>query len=132
MDVLTLRTELETHLVNDLGVYTLSNGATTPAISVRAEGESLPAQTTVTGLECIILRDPEPVPVTQYRHQNAFSRWTVRLMDWSGSIVLKDVGEKLLYEYAGSEMELVSVPRDIGPRAQLQLTITANPTPVVP
>ena len=42
MDVLTLRTELETVLVNYLGDYTLANGAKTPAISVRAAGESLP------------------------------------------------------------------------------------------
>ena len=45
MDLLTLREELETLLVEELGVYTLANGSTTPAINVRAIGEqSQPTQ----------------------------------------------------------------------------------------
>ena len=40
--VLDIRNQIETLLVDQLGTYTLGNGATTPAISVREQGEPLP------------------------------------------------------------------------------------------
>lgn len=127
MDVLTLRTELETVLVNYLGDYTLANGAKTPAISVRAAGESLPPNTTVTGLEVVIVREPELVPVRQYSREQAFSRWTLYLVDWSGDTSLQEVGGVLIREFPGSNAVLINVPRGVGPRSQMRVDIQTNP-----
>lgn len=127
MDVLTLRTELETVLVNYLGDYTLANGAKTPAISVRAAGESLPPNTTVSGMEVVILREPELVPVRQYQREQAFSRWTLYLVDWSGDTSLQEVGGVLIREYPGSNAVLINVPRGVGPRSQMRVDIQTDP-----
>lgn len=127
MDVLTLRTELETVLVNYLGDYTLANGAKTPAISVRAAGESLPPNTTVTGMEVVILREPELVPVRQYQREQAFSRWTLYLVNWSGDTSLQEVGGVLISQYPGSNAVLINVPRGVGPRSQMRVDIQTDP-----
>ena len=127
MDVLTLRTELETVLVNYLGDYTLANGAKTPAISVRAAGESLPPNTTVSGLEVVILREPELLPVRQYSNEQAFSRWTLYLVDWTGDTSLQEVGGVLIREYPGSNAVAINVPRGVGPRSQMRVDIQTDP-----
>lgn len=127
MDLLSLRTELETVLVNYLGDYTLANGVKTPAISVRAAGESLPPNTTVTGMEVVILREPELVPVRQYQSEKAFSRWTLYLVDWSGDTSLQEVGGVLIAAYPGSNAVLINVPKGVGPRSQMRVDIQSNP-----
>lgn len=127
MDVLTLRTELETVLVNYLGDYTLANGVKTPAISVRAAGESLPPNTAVRGLEVVILREPELVPVRQYRREQAFSRWTLYLVDWSGDTSLQEVAGVLISQYPGSNAVAINVPRGVGPRSQMRVDIQTDP-----
>lgn len=132
MNVLTLRTELETTLVDVLGVYRLANGAATPAISVRATGESLPAGTTVTGLECVIVRDPELVPIRQYSKEHAFTRWTLYLVQWSDEgVSLQEVAGRLLWAYPGSNAISINVPQGVGPRAQMRVDIQANPEKIV-
>ena len=131
MNVLSLRTALETTLVDVLGTYTLANGVTTPAIAVRAAGESLPAGTTVTGLECVILREPELVPVRQYRKEHAFSRWTVYLVDWDGEASLQTVAGRLIWAYPGSNAVSITVPRGVGPRSQMRVDIQTDPDTIV-
>jgi hypothetical protein len=132
MNVLTLRTELETTLVDVLGVYRLANGAATPAISVRATGESLPAGTTVTGLECVIVRDPELVPIRQYSKEHAFTRWTLYLVQWSDEgVSLQEIAGRLLWAYPGSNAISINVPQGVGPRAQMRVDIQANPEKIV-
>lgn len=132
MDVLTLRTELETTLVDVLGTYRLANGATTPAISVRSSGESLPAGTTVTGLECVILRDPELVPIRQYAKEHAFRRWTCYLVQWTDEgVSLQDVAGRLIWAYPGSNAVSINVPQSVGPRHQMRIDIQTNPDKIV-
>jgi hypothetical protein len=131
MNVLSLRTALETTLVDVLGTYTLANGVTTPAIAVRAAGESLPAGTTVTGLEAVILREPELVPVRQYRKEHAFSRWTVYLVDWDGEASLQTVAGRLIWAYPGSNAVSITVPRGVGPRSQMRVDIQTDPDTIV-
>ncbi len=127
MDLLSLRTALETTLVDQLGTYVLANGARTPAISVRAPGESLPPGTTVDGLEVVIVREPELVPVRQYQNEQAFSRWTLYLVDWNGDSSLQEVAGRLLWSYPGSNAVTINVPRGVGPRSQMRIDITTNP-----
>jgi hypothetical protein len=127
MDLLSLRTAIETTLVDQIGTYTLSNGSTTPAISVRAPGESLPPGTSVSGLEVVIVREPEVVPIRQYSNEQAFSRWTLYLVDWGGDTSLQEVAGELLWNYPGSSVVTVSAPRGVGPRSQMRVDITTNP-----
>ena len=127
MDLLSLRTALETTLVDQLGTYVLANGARTPAMSVRAPGEGLPPGTTVDGLEVVIVREPELVPVRQYQNEQAFSRWTLYLVDWNGDASLQEVAGRLLWSYPGSNAVTINVPRGVGPRSQMRIDITTNP-----
>lgn len=132
MNILSLRTELETTLVDVLGTYRLANGVTTPAIAVRSTGESLPPGTTVSGLECVILRDPELVPIRQYRQEQAFCRWTLYLVLWGDSDVsLKDVGGRLIWAYPGSNAVGITVPKGVGPRHQMRVELQTNPDKVL-
>lgn len=131
MKLLSLRTELETTLVDVLGVYTLANSVSTPAISVRAPGESLPPNTKVTGLECVIVREPELVPIRQYSEEHAFSRWTLYLVDWSGAASLQAVAGRLLWAYPGSNAVSITVPKGVGPRSQMRVDIQTNPDRIV-
>ena len=131
MDIRSLRTELETVLVDALGTYTLANGVKTTAISVRAVGESLPAGQRVTGLECVILREPELEVVRQYRKEQARARWTVYLVDWSGDASLNDAAGRVIWAYPGSNAVTINVPKGVGPRSQMRLDIQTNPDKVV-
>jgi hypothetical protein len=127
MNVLSLRTALAITLVDVLGTYTLANGVTTPAIAVRAAGDSLPPGTRVSGLECVILREPELVPVRQYKKEHAFSRWTVYLVDWDGTSSLQTVAGRLIWAYPGSNAVTINVPQGVGPRSQMRVDIQTDP-----
>lgn len=131
MNIRDLRTQLETTLVDVLGEYTLANGVKTPAISVRAIGESLPAGQRVRGLECVIVREPQLEPVRQYRREQAISRWTVYLVDWAGDTSLLEIAEQLVYAYPGSRCATVNVPKRVGPRSQMRLELQTDPEALV-
>jgi hypothetical protein len=127
MNVLTLRTELETLLVDLLGVYRLGNNATTPAVSVRAVGESLPAKTTVSGLELVIMRDPELDRVNAYQRQEAFRLWTLYLVDWDGGGTTAMAAGRILYVYPGTDSTTLNVPESVGPKVQVRLRLRTAP-----
>lgn len=127
MNIRDLRVQLETTLVDVLGTYRLANGATTPAIAVRAWGESLPPGTTVTGMECLIVRDPQPTEVVQYKNQVAFHTWTLFLVDWTGNATLQDAAGRLLWAYPGSRAVVVQMPQGVGPRGQMKVELQTNP-----
>ena len=127
MDVLQLRTELETLLVDNLGVYTLANGTKTPAVAVRAQGERTIAGTTVEGVELVLLRDPAMAPINQYGNQAAFRTWTVFLIDWNNDEQLEPLAAKVIEAYPGTAVRTVTVPEGLGPEHQLRLEIQTNP-----
>lgn len=128
MNVKDLRVQLETTLSTVLGTYYLANGATTPAIAVRGWGEGLPPGTRVVGLECLIIRDPEPVELVQYQKQKAFDRWTLFLVDWSGAVPLQEICGRLLWAWPGSNAVPVQVPQGVGPRGQMRVELQTNPS----
>lgn len=127
MNVKDLRVQLATTLSTVLGTYRLPNGATTPAIAVRAWGEGFPAGTVVEGLEVIIIRDPEPTELVQYQKQVAFHTWTLFLVDWSGTHSLQDIAGRLLWAWPGSNAVQIQVPRGVGPKAQMKVELQTNP-----
>ena len=123
MDLLTLRTELETILVEFLGVYTLGNGARTPAISVRAEGEAMQADTSVEGLEAVLVRDPLLTPLRGYSYPGSFQNWTLFLVDWAGNSDVTGAADAVLALFPDSQIESVRVPEGYGPTVQRRITI---------
>ena len=124
MNIKDLRVQLATTLSDVLGTYYLPNGATTPAIAVRAAGESLPPGTTVSGLEVVIVRDPELAPVPrQYRQEVGGDRWTLYLVDWNGTTPLQTIAGRLIWAYPGTTATLINVPRGVGPGAQMRVDI---------
>jgi len=129
MDILQLRTELETLLVNSLGLYTLPNGAETPAVSVRAPGERMTAGTTVRGVELVLIRDPDMAPISQYSNQAAFRTWTAFLVDWNNDTDLEPLVAAVVEDYPGTTVATVSVPEGVGPMHQVRLGIQGNPAP---
>jgi hypothetical protein len=131
MDILQLRTELETLLVNNLGVYTLANGTETPAVSVRAVGERPAAGTTVTGIELVLIRDPDLSPLDQYSNQAAFRTWTLYLVDWNNDQDLEGPAARIVEQYPGTTVSTVLVPEGVGPTHQMRLTVQTNPPKTV-
>jgi hypothetical protein len=123
MEVLALRTALQSLLSSALGIYTLGNGTTTAAVHVRAVGEARPSNVTVSGMEMVIVRDPELDPILQYKNPNAFRRWTVYLVDWGGSADLESAAALVLDSYPSTTIETLSVPEAVGPRNQMRLQI---------
>jgi hypothetical protein len=131
MDVLTLRQELESLLVDELGTYTLGNGAVTPAVAVRATGEAMPSGTKVSGVELIIRRNPDLEPVNAYQREVALRKWRVYLVDWAGDRNLEQLAGRVVYAYPGCEVETVNVPEGAGPQHQMRLVITTGPDGLV-
>jgi hypothetical protein len=129
VNLLELRTELASLLSASLGTYTLPNGATTPAISVRSSGEALPTGTSVTGLEVVLIRDPDLTPIPQYTDSGALRSWTVFLIDWSDATDLEPIGAYLVEAYPGTQVTTVAVPKGTGPQNQMRVTIQSVAEP---
>lgn len=127
MNVLALRTAVETSLEDVLGLYTLSNGTTTPAISVRSTGETLPGGTKVSGLEAIVIREPELQEARVYKDALAIRRWSVYLIDWSGEGDLEAAAALLVHDFGGARTFPVFVPEGAGPRSQMRVVIPTSP-----
>ena len=127
MNVLALRIQLETDLVDLLGQYTLGNNMRTPAISVRATGESSTPNTSVSGLEAILIRTPRLQPVDTYTNQDSFRIWTLYLIDWDNSGTAPTAASRILSSHPGTEISTVNVPEGLGPQAQLRLEIRTAP-----
>lgn len=125
--VLELREALETLLADYLGFYTLANGATTPAIHVRAVGEPMPAGTRVDGLELVIVRDPDLDPLRQYRAPKAFRRWQLYLVGWSVDADIETAASLILADYPSATMASITVPEAIGPEHQIRIELTTAP-----
>lgn len=127
MQVLTLRTALEELLEDLLGSYTFIGGGTTPAISVRASGEGLPAGTTVSGMEVVIGREPMLAPARVYQLEETLSIWTLYLVGWTPDANLGGAAQLLIYTYPGTTATEVLVPEGLGPSAQMRVTLKTNP-----
>lgn len=131
MELLTLREQIETLLVDRLGTYTLANGTVVPAMSVRSAGERATARTTVSGLECIIQRQPDITPVAQYTDAPAYETYTVYLVSWDDKEVT-DAVRLMLDAFSSNAVVTINplrVPEGLGPRTQFRLTLQFNPTP---
>ena len=127
MDVLTLRSQITTALGVAIGTYTLANGSTTPAVAVRDRGEAVSPGTKVSGLEVVIVAQPNLVPVRQYTDVKAQEEWSVFLVAWTAGVNLKGAAATLLALYGNSEIVTVGLSEGAGPRNEMQLTIRTKP-----
>lgn len=132
MDLLSLRETLETLLADQLGTYTLANGVTTPALSVRAVGELSPANTTVTGLECVLQKQAQLRLVRQYAPNAIFRVFTVYLISWDGND-LAPAAELVIGGFPSAviaDARVLSVPEGQGPQQQMRIELQFNPDPL--
>jgi hypothetical protein len=127
MDILTLREELETLLVDHLGEYKLANGETTTAVHVRAVGEAMPAGTTVSGIELILVREPSLDPIRQYSNPKALRRWEMFLVGWAPDDSLEEAASLIVDAYPSATLTAVTVPESVGPQNQLRIVLTTAP-----
>jgi len=84
MNLLDFRARVNNAVSTQLGTYTLPGGATTPAISVREFGESIPAGQKVSGLEVVIIKTPEVKPILTQGQTFVNEEWRVYLVQWPG------------------------------------------------
>ena len=129
MDAASLRTQIAALLANDLGTYTLLNGATTPAISVRPEGDRLAAGTTAAGLELVILAEPRLSPVGAYLQQDAWREYFVFLVGWDDTADITAAAEKLIYNFPGTEWQEIPIAKRVGPTNQARVIIRSDASP---
>lgn len=133
VDVLTLRAQIAAALAEDLGSYTLLNGETTPAISVRPEGQALAAGTVAAGLEVVILAEPRLSPVGAYLQQEAIREFIVFLVGWDDTAEITVAAEKLIRLFPGTEWQEIPINKRVGPTNQARVIIqqyaTANLDP---
>lgn len=127
MNVLTLRYLITEAIEDYIGTYRLGNGIETPAISVRAIGEGLTPGTTVTGLEVVIVTEPDLTPIRAYKDEEALRDWTVYLVAWSADAELSQAAAELIHSFPGSRAVTIQVPENIGPKNQMRVSITTNP-----
>lgn len=120
--LLDLRASLAAALSGVVGVYTLANGSVTPAMRCSDPSETRYPGTIVQGLEVVILRDPELVPVRQYQEERAQAEWTVFLVAW-GEYSAAAAAQLVINAFPGTDAQRVDVPQGIGPQDQYQLTI---------
>jgi hypothetical protein len=110
MTVHEIRDIIKTLLADELGTYTLSKGGTSPAIYILATGDSIPAEWKVSGLECIIRKQPTSRnSKTTFdgvlRHKN----WQLYLCQWQGSNTLDAAIAKLENRFPSLKTFVVSV-----------------------
>jgi hypothetical protein len=126
MNLPTLRERITAAIGGLIGVYTLANGATTPAISARRDGDPMTPGTTVTGLEVVMLAEPRPVPISQYSNQQALLEWLVFLVGWDETADPQTAALILVDAFPGSEWERILVPQGVGPSSQARVTIRSD------
>jgi hypothetical protein len=128
--LLDLRAALSDLLGDYLGTYTLANGATTPAIAVRAIGEARKTGTTVSGMELIIERDPDTIQVQTQGQSPSVLEWTVWLVSWDESSLAAPAA-RLVAAFPNVEAEPVRVPEGSGPSNQIRVSLQIGQTLVV-
>ena len=123
--LLDLRANLSNLLSSDLGTYTLANGATTPAISVRSVGEVRKTGAKVDGMELIIERDPDLIQVQTQNERPSLYQWTIWLVSWDETS-LAVAATKLVAAFTNLEAEPIAVPKGSGPSNQVRFTFQSG------
>jgi len=129
MDATSLRFEISLALAADLGTYTLLNVETTPAISVRREGERLAAGTSAAGLEVVILAEPRLTPIKDYIQQDAWREYFVFLVGWDETADITTAAGKLINFFPGTVWQEIPIAKRVGPTNQARMIIRSDASP---
>jgi hypothetical protein len=121
--LLGLRASLEQILVDQLGTYTLVNGATTPAVRVSSPDDRRQPGTIVSGVELVIVKEPTLVPVRQYEQERPLAEWTLYLVGWDLNSDITYCSALIQNSFAGCTTERVTVPDGVGPQNQIKVTL---------
>jgi hypothetical protein len=121
--LLGLRASLEEILTDQLGTYTLANGATTAAVRVSSPDDRRQPGTTVSGIELVIVQEPTLVPIRQYEQEGSFAEWTAYLVGWGDNESVLTSAQLIIAALPGCSFDPVTVPEGVGPRNQVKLTI---------
>jgi hypothetical protein len=82
---------------DELGVYTLASGATLPAISVMARGDSLPSGTVTSGLEVVITASPNQAEEVLLSDEVLLNpTWRIYVIAWGALGQLQAVRNRIV------------------------------------
>jgi hypothetical protein len=112
MNIDEFRRQIAELLAEQLGTYTLENGATTPALTVAHTGDSL-ADLPTTGLEVIIRAVPESEKaVVTYGQNQPQQTWQLFLRQWHGPNTITAAKHALEAAYLGTTCITLKIPKD--------------------
>jgi hypothetical protein len=123
MNVTELRTQIQDALVDEIGTYALTGGATTPAIIVLDSGDVV-SDRTVTGLEVVIRRTPisdDGKPT--FDAVRAAKVWQIFLVQWNGNYTLEAAKDKLRRKFPNTRAVPIKVEKGSGIREQISVRI---------
>ena len=102
MNITQLRDSINTLLTDSpslLGIYTLPNATTTPAIYVVGR-QSVPSEWKVTGLEVTMRESPERLPTTMMGTVRVLQQWEVVMMQYTpSSTTLSDAIDRMVRRF---------------------------------
>lgn len=126
MTVEELRDILQTLLVDDLGAYANTRGASTPAIVIRSQGEQRPNDRQVIGLEVVIRRIPKQESLGVYGGANHQRTWQVFLVQhdpngqpWTLQSAIDKIGKR----FVETRFTPINLPKSQGAREQVSAKI---------
>ncbi len=121
--LLNLRTQLESILASELGTYTLANGVPTPAVRCSDPSDGRAPGTKVSGIELVIEKQPELLPIRQYSQEFAVARWTAYIVAWGDDKTAGTSAQLIVNSIPGCELTKLTIPDGVGPRDQIRLSI---------
>ena len=108
IDLLGLRTALETALAPHLGTYTFSTGDTTPAVKIEDGAIAESEQPSVEGLELVIVGSPEiPFSCVMGGYQETYTALVI-LKQWDITATTLEARSPLLQALMGMDDLMVS------------------------
>ena len=107
MNITQLRDAINTLLTDSpslLGIYTLPNGSTTPAIYVVGR-QSVPSEWKVTGLEATIREFPKRLPSAMVGMARVLQQWEVVMVQYTpSSTTLSDAIDRMVRRFPDAEL----------------------------
>ncbi len=108
IDLLALRSTLETALAPHLGTYTFSTGGTTPAVKVESGAIDASEQPSVQGLELVIIESPEiPFSSVMGGYREVYTALVI-LKQWDITATTLEARSPLIQALMGLDNLLVS------------------------
>lgn len=123
MNAEELRDELQLELRAELGTFLIA-GQSTPAIAILANGEGLPNDRGVSGLELIIVKSPiDYRPKTQFGGTNQIKTWQIFLTQYSGAYTIDAALRKIGNQFVNTRASVTTVEKNKNIKEQYSVRI---------